>query len=187
MKHSVKITAITLSILVALGSLTACSLIKDNGDTTTTTEATEETSELNLEGTIVKTTAKETTTTTTTETKVEKESIDTILNLIQNFPVGTAGSTAKSVDIALRLINFAEACDDTASVESDSEKYFETLTADKKMIFEENLFEIDAIARKLIDGNSSFESYIEQSSEDYDKGNYDLEKYEEIYEILKNI
>lgn len=187
MKSSVKITATVLSLLLAVISLSACSLKNDNGDNTTTTasDTTEVPSEITSEST---TEATETTEApTTTQTKVEKESIDTVLSLIRNFPVGTAGSTVKCVDIALRLMNFAQSCDDTDSVKTDCKHYFSELSSREKMMFEDNLLEIDAAARKLIEGGSSLDRYAEESDEKFDKGNYSLDKYETIYNIIKNV
>lgn len=187
MKSSVKIIATVLSLLLAVMSLSACSLKKDNGDNTTTTasDTTEAPSEFTSE---ITTEATETTEApTTAHTKIETESIETVLNLISDFPAGTAGSTVKCVDIALRLMNFAQSCEDTDSVKSDCRHYYSELSNREKMMFEDNLLEIDAAARKLIKGGSRLDNLAEESDEKFDKGNYSLDKYEKIYNIIKNV
>lgn len=184
MKSSVKITAVILSLTLAVLSFSACSLKKnDNNKTTTTTTATKTTAESTTE-------ESETTTTQSTTQPTSKDetiSTETVLNLIKKFPLGTAGSTAKCVDVALNLLNFSQQEVKAEELQEECQSFYGKLSAREKMMFEENLGEIDAAARRLIDGKSSLEKYTEDSGVKYDKGNYNLEKYEAVYNIISNI
>lgn len=184
MKKAIKITAILAALALAFSMFTACSKGSPDETTTTTvpTEASQTTSETSTE--------ESTTESTTEETLTEAEtcSIEEILNMIKTFPVGTAGSSAKCFDIALKLINFTENCNDTAALKGEIDKFEETLSDRQKAMFEESFAEVDYVSRKLIAGESdNYKGYIESSSEKYDKGNYSLEKYEAVFKIISNI
>ena len=183
---SAKITAIILSLLLAVLSFSACGSKDDTGDTTTSAEATSASSAAEIP---TEPSTEEPGSEATSEvTKVETESIDTVLSLIKSFPMGTAGSSKKSVDIALHLMNFAEACQDTDEVKEACKSFYSKLTYEEKMMFEENLVEINVVARRLLAGaNGSLEEQANNSSEKYDKGNYSTEKYNEIFDIIKNV
>ena len=184
MKKAIKVTAILAALSLVFSAFTACS-IGTPVDTTTTTVPTE-TSQTTTEPS----TEEFTTESTTEETSTEAEtcSIEEILKMIKTFPVGTAGSSAKCFDIALKLINFTESCDDTSALEAEIDKFSDTLSDRQKAMFEESFAEIDYVARKLIAGESdNYKGYIESSSEKYDKGNYSLEKYEAVFKMLSDI
>lgn len=185
MKSSIKITAVILSLTLAILSFSACSLKKnDDNKTTTTTTATETTAE-----SITKESETTTTQSTTTQLAIKDEIISTenVLKLIKNFPLGTAGSTAKCIDIALNLLNFSQQDIKAEELQEECQSFYGKLSAREKMMFEENLGEIDAAARGLIDEKSSLEKYAEDSGVKYDKGNYNLKKYEAVYNIISNI
>ena len=179
MKKAIKTTAIIAALSLVFSAFAACS--KGTEETETTTTAPETTSQTTAEPTSEDTTAS----TTESTTEAEPDSIETVLNLIKSFPVGTAGSSAKSVDIALRLINFTESCEDTAALEAEIDKFEDTLNDRQEAMFEESFAEIDYVARKLINGTSdNYKNYLESSSAKYEKGNYSLEKYEAIFELI---
>ena len=125
---------------------------------------------------------------TTTVTKVETDSVETILNLIANYPMGTAGSAQKCIDISIRLINFTENNETKADkLSREISSYLTSLDSKHATLFEQNLYEIDYTARKLIKGEtSSYQANIDQSSEKFSKGKYTLSKYEEIYKLIAN-
>lgn len=190
MKKALKLAALTAALALVLSSFSACDIFDKKPDTSTTApvSTTEENGETLKTDDIEKeeTTEEEITEEKTTE-KVEVDSVDTVLNLIKDYPIGTAGSTAKSVDIAIRLINFTENNDDKDSAEADIKAFLSGLSDVEKEIFAQCLDEIDYMARKLLSGStSSIKQYIEESSEKFDDGNYSTEKYEEIFDIIKN-
>ena len=193
MKKAIRLTAYAVILSLAISMLSACTLGTKNTDTSTTsasvTDASGASTSVSEESSINEASAKEDKTTTASAvTKAETDSIDTILTLISDYPQGTAGSTLKCVEIAIRLINFSR--DNGVSsdkIKKDIDSYFSKLSADEKTQFESNLYEIDYTARKLIKGDvSSLQNYIDQSSEKYDKGKYSLDKYEEIYKLMAN-
>ena len=155
---------------------------KNNNDKTTTT-----TTEASTESTTEKSETTATQSTTQPTSKNETISTETVLKLIKNFPIGTAGSTAKCVDIALNLLNFSQQDVKAEELQEECHSFYGELSTREKMMFEENLGEIDAAARGLIDGKSSLEKYAEDSGVKYDKGNYNLEKYEAVYNVISNI
>ena len=188
MKKAIKATAILAALSLVFSAFTACSNgTKEKETTTTTTTAPETTSQTVAEQTSE---AETTTTTSATEstTETQSDSIETLLNLIKSFPIGTAGSSAKSVDIALRLINFTENCENAAALEAEIDKFEDTLNDSQEAMFEECFAEIDYVARKLIAGDTnSYNAYIGNSSVKYDKGNYSLEKYEAVFKLIADI
>lgn len=181
MKKAIKTTAIIAALSLVFSAFAACSKGTEETETTATVATT---SRIVTEPTSEETTAS----TTESTTEVEQDSIETVLNLIKSFPVGTAGSSAKSVDIALRLINFTENCEDTAALEAEIDKFENTLDDRKEAMFEESFAEIDYVARKLINGTAdNYKNYLEASSAKYDKGNYSLDKYEAVFKLIADI
>ena len=79
MKHT-KIIAVISALVLIIATFCACEITFGGDKTTTTTTTTTTTS----------TTTTTTTATTTTVTKIETDSLDTLLNLIKDYPIGTA-------------------------------------------------------------------------------------------------
>ena len=101
MEKALKTIAIVSAFALVISSFTACSLPFGTDDPTTevpTTELTEITEE--------NTTAETETTPETTTEQEKQEKIEDIFADIKNFEIGTAGSSAKAAELALRLIAF---------------------------------------------------------------------------------
>ncbi|MBR3835812.1 MAG: hypothetical protein IKJ69_03380 [Clostridia bacterium] len=179
MKKSRIIASVCVFILI-ISTLCACEITFGGESTTTTTTTTATTTTTQAPG---ETTS---TTTTTTEKKVETDSLDTILNLIKDFPMGTAGSSVKAANIANRLVNFTEHSGfDINEVKHDYENFLNTLSDTQKLIYEENLAEIDYIARKIIKGEDSHElSLSDYQATPKKDGKFSLISYETLYEVI---
>ncbi len=176
MKYTKIIAAISVFILI-VSAFCACEITFGEEPTTTTTTTTESTTE--------STEADTTTTTTTTVTKVETDSLDTLLNLIKDYPIGTAGSTAKAVDIANRLLNFTENSNfEIDEVKNDYNNFLSNLSHSQKLIYEENLVEIDYMARKIIGDISFPEKYISDYVPFAEDGKIELSNYESLYDVI---
>lgn len=177
MKKSRIITAVCVVVLI-LSTLCACEITFGEEPTTTTTTTT------TTATTQEQTTEKQTT--TTTEKKVETDSLDTILNLIKDFPIGTAGSTSKAVNIAHRLVNFTEhSAFDINDVKQDYQNFLDTLSDTQKLLYEDNLAEIDYFARKIIKGEASNElSLSDYQAVPKKDGSFSLLSYETLYDVI---
>ena len=102
MAKAIKTLAIVSAFALVISSFGACSLPFGNDDPTTEVTTTEK----QTEPTEPETTA-ETETETTTEAPKKIDTIKDIFADINNFPIGTAGSSAKAASLALRLIAFS--------------------------------------------------------------------------------
>lgn len=181
MKHAIKLAAILAALTLTVSSFSACSPSGKEDPTSATASA----SEISETETAADITEADITEEAATAAKIEIDSAETILNLIKKYPIGTAGSTAKSVDIAIRLVNFTENSD-ADDVKTDIEKFMENLSEEDAEMFAQCLDEIDYMAQKLLSGDTdSIKQYIEESKDEYDEGNYSTEKYEEILDIIK--
>lgn len=179
MKHAIKLAAILAALTLTVSSFSACSSSGKDDPTSATASASE------ISETAADITEADITEEAATAAKIEIDSAETILNLIKKYPIGTAGSTAKSVDIAIRLVNFTENSD-ADDVKTDIEKFMENLSEEDAEMFAQCLDEIDYMAQKLLSGDTdSIKQYIEESKDEYDEGNYSTEKYEEILDIIK--
>lgn len=118
-------------------------------------------------------------------TKVETDSMETLLNKIKDYPIGTAGSSYKCVDIAIRLINYTEYTDEKPpEMIATVKNFFSEMTNADKEQFEENFEEIDYTARLLISRDTdAVKDKIEASSEQY-ADHYSLTKYNAVYAII---
>ena len=194
MKTISKVTAFILSLVIAAGAFTACSISfgKDPAPDTGTTAASEPdvTTFQNKWNDGTSNEDDETTTAAekTTETTRPVKSVDflEVAERILNFPQATAGSALKSVEIAVELINFSrDNKQPIAALKTKTDKFFDELTDAEQEQFSSNLYEIDYVARALIKGDTeSFKSYIADADVDYEKGSYSMADYEEIYKIL---
>lgn len=185
MRTAALITALSLLIL----TLCSCSFSNKSEEITATTEPSttpEITTEAASADITVESTSPSAATTLKETTTSKSDDIETVLDLIANYPQGTAGSSIKCVEISTRLINFTEKCtDDNNKLEKKISKYIEKLDDSQKTLFEQNLYEIDYTARKLIKGEiSTLQSYLDQSSVKYNKGSYTMSKYESIYKLI---
>lgn len=188
MKSALKLAATITALTVAISSFSACSIFDGGNEpssmTTPVTSYTGDSTE--KEEKTEASTQEEPSTEESTAEKIEVESTETILSLIKDYPIGTAGSTGKSVEIAIRLINFTENCD-TDAVKSEIEKYKDDLSDEEKEMFAQCFDEIDYMARKLLKGSTdTIKQYISETKEKYDKGNYSTEKYENIFKMLSS-
>ncbi|MCQ2485577.1 MAG: hypothetical protein MJ168_09620 [Clostridia bacterium] len=188
MKSALKLAAAVAALTVVISSFSACNLFDSDKEQPSTTEAPftgyYEESTTRKENAEEPSTEEPATEEATSEKKVEVESIETILNNIKDYPIGTAGSTGKSVELAIRLINYTENCD-ADEAKSDIKKFKNNLSDMDKEIFAQCFDEIDYMARKLLSGSTdTIRQYIDETSEKYDKGNYSTEKYEKIFDII---
>ncbi len=181
MKHTKIIAAIAVPVLMA-AVFCACEVTKGEEKTSQTTASTASTSYTSEPVTDA---TSDTTTTTTTEVKVETDSLDTLLNLIKDYPIGTAGSTAKAIDIANRLLNFTQNSGfEISEVEKDYENFLATIDESQKMIYEENLAEIDYAAKKIIEDKDYPSKYLSDFTPVVEDGEISLSNYEAVYEII---
>ena len=172
-----RIIAFVCVIILIVSTLCACEITFGEEPTTTTTTTTAATT---TEAPTVPTT------TTTTELKVETDSLDTLLNLIKDYPIGTAGSTLKAVQIANRVLNFTEHSNfELSEVKKDYDNFLATLSDTQKLVYEENLSEIDYVVRKIINGETlgemSLSSYQAVPKHD---GKFSLSNYNAFYEVI---
>lgn len=172
MKKSTKIIAVISALIILFSTLCACQITfgDEQTTTTTTTSTTEEASA-------------STTSTTTTEKKIETDSLDTILNLIKDYPIATAGSTTKAVQIALSLLNFSEHSKfDINDVKRDYKNFTDGLSDSQKLTYEENFVEIDYMARKIISDPTFPSKYIADYTPSTEK--YTMDNYETLCEVI---
>lgn len=174
MKKTAKVISIISIFVIIISTLCACQISFGNDQTTTTAPSTS--------------TENTTTTSTTTsaiENKVETDSLDTILNLIKDCPIGTAGSTTKAVQIAVRLLNFTENSNyDLVEVKNDFKNFMNTLSDSQKVTYVENFIEIDYIARKIIEDPTFPEKYLNDYEDFSEDGKISLDNYETLYEVI---
>lgn len=170
-----RIIALVCVIILIISTFCACEITFGEEPTATTTTTTTTTTEAPTAPT----------TTTTTEKKIETDSLDTILNLIKDYPIGTAGSTVKAVQIANRVLNYTEHSNfEIPEVKNDYQNFLSTLSDTQKLTYEENLTEIDYIARKIIDDEKFPEKYISDYQAIATDGELSLSNYEVLYEVI---
>ena len=172
MKKSTKIIAVLSALIILISTFCACE-ITFGDDTSTTTSTTASSQDI---PTIPPDT-------TTTEEKIETDSLDTILNLIKDYPIATAGSTTKAVQIALSLLDFSEHSHfDINDVKRDYKNFTDGLSDSQKLTYDENFVEIDYMARKIIDDPSFPSKYIADYTPSTEK--YTLDNYETLFEVI---
>lgn len=165
-----------IGVLILISSvLCACEITFGEEPTTTTTTTTTTTAA-----------PTEPSTTTTTEKKIETDSLDTILNLIKDYPIGTAGSTLKAVQIANRILNFTEHSNfELSEVRNDYDNFLATLSDTQKLIYEENLSEIDYVVRKIINGEKLSEMNLSSyQAVPKNDGKFSLANYNALFEVI---
>ena len=182
MAKALKTIAIVSVFALVISSFTACSLPFGTDDPTTevpTTELTEITEE--------NTTAKTETTSETTTEQEKQEKIEDIFADIKNFEIGTAGSSAKAAELALRLIAFSNSeLAESDTVEADIKALVDTL-GENTDDYGEALYQINSFAKKFFGGK---EKDVVQTAGDEDfslEKEYSQDKYQKVFDLLNNI
>lgn len=182
MAKALKTIAIVSVFALVISSFTACSLPFGTDDPTTevpTTELTEITEE--------NTTAETETTSETTTEQEKQENIEDIFADIKNFEIGTAGSSAKAAELALRLIAFSNSeLAESDTVEADIKALVDTL-GENTDDYGEALYQINSFAKKFFGGK---EKDVVQTAGDEDfslEKEYSQDKYQKVFDLLNNI
>ncbi|MDD6703274.1 MAG: hypothetical protein PUE34_02900 [Clostridiaceae bacterium] len=182
MAKALKTIAIVSVFALVISSFTACSLPFGTDDPTTevpTTELTEITEE--------NTTAETETTSETTTEQEKQEKIEDIFSDIKNFEIGTAGSSAKAAELALRLIAFSNSeLAESDTVEADIKALVDTL-GENTDDYGEALYQINSFAKKFFGGK---EKDVVQTAGDEDfslEKEYSQDKYQKVFDLLNNI
>lgn len=182
MAKALKTIAIVSVFALVISSFTACSLPFGTDDPTTevpTTELTEITEE--------NTTAETETTPEITTEQEKQEKIEDIFSDIKNFEIGTAGSSAKAAELALRLIAFSNSeLAESDTVEADIKALVDTL-GENTDDYGEALYQINSFAKKFFGGK---EKDVVQTAGDEDfslEKEYSQDKYQKVFDLLNNI
>lgn len=181
MAKAIRTIAIVSVFALVISSFTACSLSFGTDNPTTqapTTEPTEITEETTDEP--------ETTSETTTEQE-KQENIEDIFADIKNFEIGTAGSSAKAAELALRLIAFSNSeLAESDTIEADIKALVDTL-GENTDDYGEALYQINSFAKKFFGGK---EKDVVQTAGDEDfslEKEYSQDKYQKVFDLLNNI
>lgn len=182
MAKALKTIAIVSAFALVISSFTACSLPFGTDDPTTevpTTELTEITEE--------NTTAETETTSETTTEQEKQEKIEDIFADIKNFEIGTAGSSAKAAELALRLIAFSNSeLAESDTIDADIKALVDTL-GENTDDYGEALYQINSFAKKFFGGK---EKDVVQTAGDEDfslEKEYSQDKYQKVFDLLNNI
>lgn len=182
MAKALKTIAIVSVFALVISSFTACSLPFGTDDPTTevpTTELTEITEE--------NTTAETETTPEITTEQEKQEKIEDIFADIKNFEIGTAGSSAKAAELALRLIAFSNSeLAESDTIEADIKALVDTL-GENTDDYGEALYQINSFAKKFFGGK---EKDVVQTAGDEDfslEKEYSQDKYQKVFDLLNNI
>lgn len=182
MAKALKTIAIVSVFALVISSFTACSLPFGTDDPTTevpTTELTEITEE--------NTTAETETTPETTTEQEKQEKIEDIFADIKNFEIGTAGSSAKAAELALRLIAFSNSeLAESDTVEADIKALVDTL-GENTDDYGEALYQINSFAKKFF-GDKEKDVVQTAGDEDFSlEKEYSQDKYQKVFDLLNNI
>ena len=182
MAKALKTIAIVSAFALVISSFTACSLPFGTDDPTTevpTTELTEITEE--------NTTAETETTSETTTEQEKQEKIEDIFADIKNFEIGTAGSSAKAAELAIRLIAFSNSeLAESDTIDADIKALVDTL-GENTDDYGEALYQINSFAKKFFGGK---EKDVVQTAGDEDfslEKEYSQDKYQKVFDLLNNI
>lgn len=184
MKKAIKLIAILSAFSLIVLLFSACSITFDNDEATTAATTVSDTTD-NAEA-IDATTEKETTT-QQTDIVEASETIDDIFADIKNFQIGTAGSSKKAADLALRLIAFsASSLADADTLKDDIQALVATVDANNLNYYGETLYQINIYADKFFSGNVS--EVVDLSDIDsFDTAkNYSKADYDKIYKLLSD-
>ena len=182
MAKALKTIAIVSVFALVISSFTACSLPFGTDDPTTEVPTTELT-EITEENTTAET---ETTSETTTEQEKQEKSEDIFAD-IKNFEIGTAGSSAKAAELALRLIAFSNSeLAESDTIDADIKALVDTL-GENTDDYGEALYQINSFAKKFFGGK---EKDVVQTAGDEDfslEKEYSQDKYQKVFDLLNNI
>ena len=182
MAKALKTIAIVSVFALVISSFTACSL-PFGTDAPTTEVPTTELTEITEENTTAET---ETTPETTTEQE-KQEKIEDIFADIKNFEIGTAGSSTKAAELALRLIAFSNSeLAESDTIEADIKALIDTL-GENTDDYGEALYQINSFAKKFFGGK---EKDVVQTAGDEDfslEKEYSQDKYQKVFDLLNNI
>ena len=182
MAKALKTIAIVSVFALVISSFTACSL-PFGTDAPTTEVPTTELTEITEENTTAET---ETTPETTTEQE-KQEKIEDIFADIKNFEIGTAGSSAKAAELALRLIAFSNSeLAESDTIDADIKALVDTL-GENTDDYGEALYQINSFAKKFFGGK---EKDVVQTAGDEDfslEKEYSQDKYQKVFDLLNNI
>ena len=182
MAKALKTIAIVSVFALVISSFTACSL-PFGTDAPTTEVPTTELTEITEENTTAET---ETTSETTTEQE-KQEKIEDIFADIKNFEIGTAGSSAKAAELALRLIAFSNSeLAESDTIDADIKALVDTL-GENTDDYGEALYQINSFAKKFFGGK---EKDVVQTAGDEDfslEKEYSQDKYQKVFDLLNNI
>lgn len=180
MAKAIKTLAIVSVFALVISSFTACSLSHSNEPTTT--EPT--TAEITESKTEEVTTTTEPEETTPTEPEAKRDSIEDIFTGIKELPIGTAGSSAKAANLALRLIVFSNSdLAESDTLESDVRELVDTV--EDEDAYGEALYQVNSYAKKFFKGNQSDVAEIAGQDNFPINKEYSQEKYQKIYDMLK--
>lgn len=195
MKFKIIAAVSTLCFVTAI--FTACSISFGNNNNNETNKTTDPSSYSENKDNTPENSTQATLPTSTTETssesvfepvndKEEEDSMETLLTLIKDFPLGTAGSTAKNVEISLRILNFMDKEKETSTLVDEAEKFVSALGSQDRETFYENLDEIDYMVRQIAQNpDDTIKNYINDSGEPYNSNGYDLEVYKTVMKAVE--
>lgn len=182
MAKALKTLAILSMFALVISSFTACSLSSVKDTPTTETTTTETTTDSATEEPT--TTEPEITTTAPTEPQSKRDSIEDIFADIKNLPIGTAGSSAKAANLALRLIAFSNSDLAESDTLSDDIKALANTVEDEDA-YGEALYQVNSYAKKFFKGKQADVAEIAGESDFPLNKEYSQEKYQKVYELLK--
>lgn len=184
MKKAFKLIATVTAFAAIISTFCACDLLSGEEETTAApivvsgNNTTPSTQKPDL-------TRPEPTEPSSSTEKVEIDSLDTILNNIKDYPVGTAGSITKAYQISYKLLNFTENSDFTANeAQQDYKNFTASLSEKEKVVYLENLSEIDYYARKIIEDPSTLDQHLDNYAPLSEDGTLTLANYEALYVII---
>lgn len=181
MAKAIKTLAIVSVFALVISSFTACSLSHSNEPTTTEPTTTETTTEPTTDE---PTTTEPEKTAAPTEPQSKRDSIENIFDDIKNLPIGTAGSSAKAANLALRLIAFSNSdLAESDTLEDDVRELVDTV--DDEDTYGEALYQVNSYAKKFFKGKQADVAEIAGESDFPLNKEYSQEKYQKVYELLK--
>ncbi len=181
MAKAIRTLAIVSAFALVISSFSACSLPFGNDEPTTgTTTATQ----AQNDPTEPETTTEKAAEDATTEAPEKADTISDIFADIKSLPIGTAGSSAKAADLALRLIAFSNSDLAESDTLSDDIKALVNTVADED-VYPEALYQINSYAKKFFKGKEADVVEIAGRSDFPLDKEYSQEKYQKVYELLK--
>lgn len=185
MSKAIKLAAIISSLAIVIASFSACSITFDGNDTTTVPTTTSNV----YENEPTDATADTTEATQTTSAAEKQEKIEDIFAEIKDFQIGTAGSSSKAAELALRLIAFsASPLAEADTLKDDIQALVASVSAEKRNYYGETIFQISIYAENFFNGDVAEVVEISGINDD----DFDAEKiysktnYDKIYKLLSD-